>query len=86
MDGHLPSILQLSRAMKIYGSDDRPLMDITSLERDGSTLVIRGMIFGAMPLVARLRPEDARAAFRLMSLRTLLFLLTLPFRRRNTRS
>jgi hypothetical protein len=86
MDGHLPLILQPSRAMKIYGSDDRPLMDITSLERDGSTLVIKGMIFGAMPLVARLRPEDARAAFRLMTLRTVLFLLSLPFRRGRARS
>ena len=67
--------------MKIYGADDLPLMDITALEREGSTLVIKGMILGTMPLVARLRPEDARAAFRLMGLRTLLFLLTLPFRR-----
>jgi hypothetical protein len=34
-----------------------------------------------MPLSARLKPEDARAGMKLMSWRTRLFLLTLPFRR-----
>lgn len=68
--------------MKIYGADDREMMSITSLERDGGQLVIRGKIFGAMPLTARLRPEEARAALRLLDWRTAWFLLTLFFRRR----
>jgi hypothetical protein len=34
-----------------------------------------------MPLTAKLRPEDARAAFKLLNFRTALFLLTLLFRR-----
>ncbi len=68
--------------MKIYGADNREMMNITSLERDGCDLVVRGKLFGAMPLTAKLRPEDARAALRLLNFRTALFLLTLLFRRK----
>ena len=67
--------------MKIYGADNREMMSITSLERDGSELVIRGKIFGAMPLTAKLRPEELRAAFKLLDFKTALFLLSLVFRR-----
>ena len=67
--------------MKIYGSDNREMMSVTSLTRDGSELVIKGRIFGAMPLTAKLRPEEARAALKLLDLRTAWFLLTLVFRR-----
>jgi hypothetical protein len=70
--------------MKIYGADNREMMNITSLERDGCDLVVRGKLFGAMPLTAKLRPEDARAALRLLNFRTALFLLTLLFRRRRS--
>jgi hypothetical protein len=66
--------------MKIYGADNRELMSITALTRDGGTLVVKGKIFGAMPLTAKLRPEEARAALRLLDWRTALFLLTLVFR------
>jgi hypothetical protein len=68
--------------MKIYGSDDREMMNITSVARDGSQLVIKGMIFGAMPLTAKLRPEEVRAALKLLDFRTGLFLLTMMFRRK----
>jgi hypothetical protein len=68
--------------MKIYGADNKEMMNITALERDGSDLVIRVKLFGTMPLTAKLRPEDARAAFRLLDFRTALFLLTLLFRRK----
>jgi hypothetical protein len=71
--------------MKIYGSDDKELMNITALERDGSDLVVKGKLFGTMPLTAKLRPEDARAAFKLLGFRTALFLLTLVFRRKRVR-
>jgi hypothetical protein len=66
--------------MKIFDVDNREMMHITSLTRDGSDLMINGVIFGSMPLTARLRPEEARAAFRLMGVKTLWFLMTLPFR------
>jgi hypothetical protein len=67
--------------MNIYGADDKVLMNISAIEPDGSTLVVKGKIFGSMPLSARLRPEDARAALGLMNWKTRLFLLTLLFRR-----
>jgi hypothetical protein len=67
--------------MKIYGADGKEMMTVSSLEREGSTLVIKGKIFGTMPLSARLRPEEARKVFGLLNLRMLIFLLTLPFRR-----
>lgn len=67
--------------MKIFGADGKEMMTVSSLERDGSTLVIKGKIFGTMPLTARLRPAEARKAFGLLNFRLALFLLTLPFRR-----
>ena len=65
----------------ILDANDRELMAIRKLERDGNTLVIRGKIFGAMPMVAKLTPAEARAALKLIDLRTFIFLLTLLFRR-----
>jgi hypothetical protein len=67
--------------MKLHGADGKEIMSITAIERDGTELVIRGKVFGAMPLTARLRPEEARRALKLLSLPTLFFLLSLPFRR-----
>lgn len=67
--------------MKLQSTDGSELMTVTALERDGNTLVIKGKVFGAMPMNARLSPEAARAALKLISPRLLLFLLTLPFRR-----
>ncbi len=67
--------------MKLQSSDGSELMTVTALERDGNTLVIKGKVFGAMPMNARLSPGAARAALKLLSLRLVLFLLTLPFRK-----
>ena len=43
--------------MKIYGQDNSELMQISSLERDGSTLLIKGKVFGSMPMTAKLTPQ-----------------------------
>jgi hypothetical protein len=67
--------------MKIYGADGREMMIVTSIGRDGSDLVIKGKLFGTMPLTAKLKPAEARKAFALLRPRTFLFLLSLPFRR-----
>jgi hypothetical protein len=69
--------------MKLYGTDGKEMMTIEAIGREGSMLVVKAKIFGTMPLTAKMKPQDARAAFRLMNFRTLLFLLTLPFRRRS---
>jgi hypothetical protein len=67
--------------MKIYGPDGKEMMTINAIERDGAMLVVKGKLFGTMPLTAKLKPVDARAALKLMSWRTRLFLLSLLFRR-----
>jgi len=67
--------------MKLVGADKSELMTVAALERDGDDLVIKGKVFGTMPMTARLTPDQARAALKLLDLRTMLFLLTLPFRK-----
>jgi hypothetical protein len=67
--------------MKLYGSDNQELMRVTSLAREGNNLLIKGKIFGTMPLTAQLKPEEVRAALKLMDFKTLLFLLTMMFRK-----
>lgn len=67
--------------MKILDAQDKELMTVRKIERDGNSLVIRGKIFGAMPMVAKVTPQEARAALKLLDLRTILFLLTLLFRK-----
>ena len=67
--------------MKLYSPDKSELMDVSAIERDGADLVIKGKVFGAMPMTARLRPGEARKALKLVDLKTALFILTLPFRK-----
>lgn len=66
---------------RILDAQDNELMAIRKIEPDGNTLVIRGKIFGAMPMGAKLTPSEARAALKLIDFRTFLFLLTMLFRR-----
>lgn len=65
----------------IHDANDKELMAIRKLEQEGNSLVIRGKIFGAMPMVAKLTPSEARAALKLIDFKTFVFLLTLLFRR-----
>jgi hypothetical protein len=69
--------------MKLYGEDGTELMRIESLERRDGQLLVRGKVFGAMPITASLRPEEARSGLRLLNARLAVFLLTFPFRRRS---
>lgn len=67
--------------MKLYSADSSELMEVSALEREGDHLVIKGKVFGTMPMTAKLKPAEARAALKLLNLRLVLFLLTLPFRK-----
>ena len=67
--------------MKIFGADNKEMIAISAIEREGRELVLRGKIFGAMPMTARIRPEEVRRALKLLNWRTALFLLSLPWRR-----
>lgn len=67
--------------MKIYGQDKTEIMQISSLERDGSQLVLKGKVFGTMPISARLTPREGRNGLKLLRFDTALFLLTFLFRK-----
>lgn len=67
--------------MKIYDANDQELMTVREIAREDGNLVIRGKIFGAMPMVAKLKPAEARAALKLLDLKTVLFIISLLFRK-----
>ena len=67
--------------MTIFGQDNSELMEIHSLEREGDTLLIKGKVFGSMPMTAKLTPEQARNALKLLNLKLAGFLLTFLFRK-----
>ncbi len=67
--------------MTIFGQDNSELMEIHSLEREGDTLLIKGKVFGSMPMTAKLTPEQARNALKLLNLKLVTFLLTFLFRK-----
>jgi hypothetical protein len=67
--------------VKIFGADNKELIAISAIERDGAELVLRGKIFGTLPMSARVTPEEARRGLRLLGWRTAIFVLSLPWRR-----
>ena len=67
--------------MKIYSADKSELMQVSAIERKGNDLVLKGKVFGTMPMSATLTPEQARAAFKLLTPRLILYLITMPFRK-----
>jgi hypothetical protein len=67
--------------MKIYGPDNSELMQITSLEAEGGKLVMKGKVFGSMPLTAKLTGREARNGLKLLNFRLVLFFLTFLFRK-----
>lgn len=69
------------RDLKILDRGGQELMTVRALEREGNDLLIKGKIMGAMPMTARLTPESARSALRMLTPRLILFLITLPFRK-----
>lgn len=67
--------------VKIVDGAKKELMHVSAIERDGDMLVIKGKIFGTMPMTAKLSPEEARKALRMLSPKLVWFLLTFLFRR-----
>ena len=67
--------------MKIRAADKSELMQVSRIERKGDSLVLKGKVYGTMPMTATLTPEEARAFLKLLTPRLVLFLLTLPFRK-----
>ena len=67
--------------MKIVDAQKKDLMTVKEISRDGNTLLVKGRIFGTMPVTARLTPEEARNGLKLMTPGLIWFLLTFLFRR-----
>lgn len=67
--------------MKIYSADKSELMQVSKIERQGSDLVLKGKVFGTMPMSATLTPQEARAFRKLLTPKLVWFILTLPFRK-----
>ena len=67
--------------VRIVDAAKKELMNVSAIERDGNMLVVKGKIFGTMPMTAKLSPEEARNALRMLSPGLVWFLLTFLFRR-----
>jgi len=67
--------------VKILSQDRSNLMEVTSLDISSGELVIKGKVFGTMPMSARLSPGEARNGLKLLSPRIVFFLLTFLFRK-----
>jgi hypothetical protein len=67
--------------MTLYSADKSELMQVSAIERDGSDLLIKGKVFGTMPMTARLTPSQARQGLKLLRLRLVLFLISMLFRK-----
>jgi hypothetical protein len=65
--------------MKLLTSDQFELMEVTGLRTEGRNLVVVGTIMGAMPTEAILTPVELRKVFKLLSFRTLAFVLKMLF-------
>jgi hypothetical protein len=66
--------------LTLLSPDNTTLMQVESLERSGNDLLIKGKVFGAMPMTARLTPAEARKGLKLVSFKLALFLLTFLLR------
>jgi len=66
--------------LTLYSVDNSKLMEIAELERSGNDLLIKGKVFGTMPMTARLSPAEARKGFKLLNFKLALFLLTFLLR------
>ncbi len=67
--------------VKIFAADKSELMQVTKVEREGDNLVLKGKVFGTMPMAATLTPDQARAFRKLLTPKLMWFLVTLPFRK-----
>jgi DNA-binding beta-propeller fold protein YncE len=67
--------------MKIYSADKSELMQVSKIERKGDNLVLKGKVYGSMPMSATLTPEEAKNFLKLLTPKLAWFLLTMPFRK-----
>ncbi len=69
--------------MKIHAADKSELMQVSTIERKGNDLVLKGKVYGTMPMTATLTPGEAKNFLKLLTPKLAWFILTLPFRKSN---
>ena len=67
--------------MKLFTPEKTELIDVTKVSSSADGVMIEGTIMGALPMRAVLTPVELRKAFSLLSLRTVLTLIAMLFRR-----
>lgn len=70
-----------SAGLVLRGPANEELLNVESLSRVGDELVIKGKSFGTMPMEARLDGPSARAGLKMLGIKQLAFLASLPFRK-----
>jgi len=70
----------------LYGPANEDLMTIQTIGREGDDLVVKGQVYGTMPLTAKLRPEQARRLLKMMGFSLIPLLFTFLFRRSRARA
>ena len=64
-----------ARMMTLYSADNSPLMEIERARAQRqATLLIKGKVFGTMPMTARLSPAEARKGLKLLNFKLALVL------------
>jgi len=76
-----PKDAQSMQDVVLYGADGERMISISSLEPCAGGLQINGRIYGTVPLLATLRPEDLRRCLGLLRWRLIPFLFGMLFRR-----
>jgi hypothetical protein len=67
--------------MKFYTPEKTDLIEVTAVRPHPDGLLIEGTIMGAMPMKAVLRPAELRRGFSLLSVKTVVSLFAMLFRR-----
>lgn len=69
------------KTMKLYASDNSELMEIYRIYPERGNLIVEGVIMGAMPIRATVKPAEVRRALGVMGLKTVFFAFLMLFRR-----
>ena len=67
--------------MRLFTPDRSELLEVTQVTTTAEGIVIDGQIMGAMPMKAVLTPAELRKGLRLVSLRTIIGIVAMFFRR-----
>jgi hypothetical protein len=67
--------------MKLMTPDGSELMHVKSVDVRNGQLVVEGIIMGAIPMTAVATPKEMRSSLKLLSMKKLLMLICLMFRR-----